>query len=88
MYLPSLWQLQPGELKHNFFEELLEVVGRIYQEIGVFDLNPNNILYNNETEEYRLIDFEPARPDFTFRVFNARIAYLYDMFKKVFGEKK
>ncbi len=84
---PSLWQLQEGELKHNFFDELLEVAGRIYQEIGVFDLNPNNILYNKETGEYKLIDFEPAHSNFTFRVFNARIAYLFDMFKKRFGMK-
>ena len=74
------------DLKHNFFLELLEVVGIIYQKIGIFDLAPNNLLYNAETGEFKLIDFEPSVPDFPYKVFQGRIAYIHSMFIKVFGK--
>ncbi len=79
--------LSVEDLKHNFFDELVEIVGEIYRAIGVFDLNPNNILYNKETGEFKLIDFEPPiSDDFTYRVFTNRISMLYDTFRRVFDD--
>lgn len=88
---PALHTLPDDEIKHNFFYELLEVAGRIYQEIGVFDINPNNILYDNKTGEFKLIDFELAGSNFTFGIFTARLGALYERFNKIFkgsGENK
>jgi SAM-dependent methyltransferase len=83
---PALHTLDITDLKHNFFSEIVEVAGRIYREIGVFDLNPNNILYNKETGEFKLVDFEPPiSSNFTFDIFNARVGTLYRVFEGVFG---
>jgi hypothetical protein len=78
---PSMLQLGKGELMHDFFDELLEITGKIYQKIGVFDLNPNNILYNKETGEFKLIDFESGSPNFSFAILQDRIAFLHNVIR-------
>jgi SAM-dependent methyltransferase len=84
---PALCNVITDDLKHNFLNELIEVAGRIYRELGVFDLNLNNILYNKETGEFKLIDFEPnAASNFTYKIFTGRIAHLFKFFEKAFGE--
>jgi SAM-dependent methyltransferase len=86
---PAFHRVPHDKIKYNFFDELLELAGRIYKEIGVFDLSENNILYNVETGEFKLIDFEPANSEkFTFKIFNLRLQAMFTRLNKIFKERE
>ncbi len=41
-------------------------------------MNPNNILYDVKTGNFRLIDFEPVTDGFTFSLLNTRLGLIND----------
>jgi hypothetical protein len=75
----------PREIVFRFPDlekSVLDVVEKIYNAIGLFDFNGNNILFNYETGDFRLIDFEPISLRFTDAIFQKRI----DAFKEFVRE--
>ncbi|GAI82039.1 unnamed protein product, partial [marine sediment metagenome] len=67
-------------VKDNIIKIIFGTAVGIYDKIGPFDFNANNILYNYDTEEIKFIDFEPVTAAFTDALFRDRfkqIAYQY-----------